>query len=41
MAWLKAQGADVNAKDNNGQTPLSVTTNDKVKKWLLANGAHE
>ncbi|MCL2647527.1 MAG: hypothetical protein FWD61_11070 [Phycisphaerales bacterium] len=39
---LKEHGADINAKDKEGKTPLAVVTTvcgDDAKNWLLANGA--
>jgi len=41
MQWLKDQGADINAKDNEGRTLLSVARDEYIKEWLRANGAQE
>ena len=39
MKWLKTQGADVNAANNDGQTPLTAAGTEDAKRWLRANGA--
>ena len=39
MQWLKSQGADINAKDKNGETSLSLVKDEKAKEWLRAIGA--
>jgi len=39
LVLLKEQGADINARDNRGLTPLSVVYSPEARKWLRANGA--
>jgi len=42
MKWLKEQGADINAKDYEGKTPLQLAeerNRKDVVEWLKANGA--
>ncbi|MCL2645920.1 MAG: ankyrin repeat domain-containing protein [Phycisphaerales bacterium] len=49
LKWLKEQGADINAKDDNGRTPLDhaingfgiggYTPDQKIMNWLKNNGA--
>ncbi len=36
---LVEKGADVNAKDNDGDTVLSLASNNEVKQWLREHGA--
>ena len=38
---LIAKGADINAKDNSGRTPLNLAKNDDVKELLRKHGAKE
>ena len=43
MGWLKAQGADINARDKYGHTPMHEAENQgqtKAANWLAANGGH-
>jgi len=39
VARLLAAGADVNARNSDGDTPLRITSSVGVAKWLLAKGA--
>jgi len=42
MKWLKENGADVNAKDSKGKTPLQHTEEfdrRNAARWLKENGA--
>ena len=40
MEWLKAQGADINARRSDGATPMhSAARGNAVMEWLKAQGA--
>ena len=46
MNWLKSQGADINARDNDGETPMHSAAKNKwlnavdAIEWLEAQGAN-